>query len=88
MSGQSGAERLAAVELQLSRLSARLTNLERRIGAGPVETDADRQARAHRERLTGRPICPTCGGSTMLLDDLDRAYPCPSCHPSTRKTEP
>ena len=83
MSAQSDADRMAALELQVAKLSARLSALEHRAIGSPT-TDTDRAARAHHERLTGRPACPTCDGASVILDDHDHAHPCPSCHPTTK----
>ncbi len=79
MTAQTPADRLAAVEQQLARLSARVLVLEGR--STPTEDHTARAQRAHQERLTGRPACPTCDGATVILDDDNLAHPCPSCHP-------
>mgnify|MGYP000921702356 CR=1 FL=1 len=84
---QTPADRLAALERQVATLSARLSALEQR-GIGSPTTDPERAARAHRERLTGRPACPQCQGAAVILDADDNAHPCPSCHPTTKGHRP
>ncbi len=79
MTAQTDADRLAALERQVARLASRLNALEGR--AAPAEDHTARAQRAHQERLTGRPACPTCDGATVILDDANLAHPCPSCRP-------
>lgn len=78
-------ERIAALERQVARHAQRLASLE---GQRTPTTDPERAARAHVDRLTGRPACPTCDGATVILDDHDHAHPCPSCHPTTKGPRP
>jgi hypothetical protein len=77
MSAES--DRIAALERQVARLAGRVTALESKRPA--AEDHTARAQRAHQERLTGRPACPTCDGATVILDDANLAHPCPSCRP-------